>query len=120
MLVSFVDQSQIDNYKECGMEEDELKRYKVADNEIKNKTKTAEWANAIIYILYQNYNSKKVDITAEITSDAVTEVSAPVEPDHKNLASPDSGAVFIKVFKSCCAIYYKSSLQFKYRTTYPN
>ena len=75
-VVSFVDQSQIDNYKECGMEEDELKRYKVADNEIKNKAKTAEWANAIVYILYQNYNSKKVDIIAEITSDELSPYKA--------------------------------------------
>ena len=75
-VVSFVDQSQIDTYKECGMEEDELKRYKVADNDIKNKTKTTEWANAIIYMLYENYNVNRVNIIAEITTDELSPYKA--------------------------------------------
>jgi len=67
-VVSFVDQSQIDIYKENGMEEDELKRYKIADSEIKPKCKTEAWANAIVYMLYENYQTKAITIIKEINS----------------------------------------------------
>jgi hypothetical protein len=88
-IVSFVDQSQIDIYKQYGMEEDELKRYKVADNEIKTKTKTTEWANAIIYMLFENYNNNRVNIIAEITTEEITPYKAIKEKyiitgDHNN------------------------------------
>lgn len=88
-IVSFVDQSQIDTYKQYGMEEDELKRYKVADKEIKNKTKTSEWANAIIYMLFENYNNNRVNIIAEITMEEISPYKAIKEKyiitaDHSN------------------------------------
>ena len=75
-IVSFVDQSQIDTYKECGMEDDELKRYKVADSEIKNTVKSTQWANAIVYMLYENYSNNRVDIIAEITTDEISPYKA--------------------------------------------
>lgn len=88
-VVAFVDQSQIDTYKECGMEADELKRYKVADSEIKNTVKSTQWANAIVYMLYENYNNKRVDIIAEITTDELSPYKAIKEKyiitgDHNN------------------------------------
>tara|TARA_R110000868_G_scaffold77408_1_gene221651 strand:+ start:691 stop:3027 length:2337 start_codon:yes stop_codon:yes gene_type:complete len=67
-VVSFVDQSQIDIYRENGMEEDELKRYKIADSDIKQKCKTEAWANAIVYMLYENYQAKAITIIKEINS----------------------------------------------------
>jgi hypothetical protein len=75
-IVSFVDQSQIDTYKQYGMEEDELKRYKVADSEIRKTIKSTEWANAIIYMLYENYNNNRINIIAEITMEEISPYKA--------------------------------------------
>ena len=88
-VVSFVDQSQIDTYKLHGMEEDELKRYNVADTEIKSKAKSIDWANAIVYMLYENYKHNRLDIIAEITSDEISPYKAIKEKyiitgDHNN------------------------------------
>ena len=67
-VVSFVEQSQIDIYRENGMEEDELKRYKIADSEIKPKCKSEAWSNAIVFMLYENYQTKAITIVKEINS----------------------------------------------------
>jgi hypothetical protein len=88
-IVSFVDQSQIDTYKQYGMEEDELKRYKVADSEIRKTIKSTEWANAIIYMLYENYNNNRINIIAEITMEEISPYKAIKEKyiitgDHSN------------------------------------
>lgn len=88
-VISFVDQSQIDRYKQYGMEEDELKRYKVADPEIRITVKSTEWANAIVYMLYENYKNNRIDIIAETTVDEITPYKAIKEKyiitgDHNN------------------------------------
>lgn len=76
-VVSFVDESQIDFYRQNGMEEDELKRYKKADPNLKQKCKSDEYANAIVYMLYENYQSKSITIIKEIvTTDEETPYKA--------------------------------------------
>lgn len=76
-VVSFVEQAQIDIYKKNGMEEDELKRYKIADPQLKQKCKTNDWANAIVYMLYENYQTNAITIIKEIvTTDEETPYKA--------------------------------------------
>ena len=76
-VVSFVEQEQIDIYKKNGMEEDELKRYKIADSQLKQKCKTNDWANAIVYMLYENYQTNAISIIKEIvTTDEETPYKA--------------------------------------------
>lgn len=75
-VVSFVDQNQIDIYKQNGMDEDELKRYKKADPDLKQKCKTSEWANAIVYMLYENYQTSAITIIKEITTEEETPYKA--------------------------------------------
>jgi len=67
-VIQFVNQEQLDYYKETGMDEAELKRYKVGDSSLKEKVETEDWANAIIYILYQNYKDTLVTIKKEVTA----------------------------------------------------
>ena len=88
-VISFVDQSQIDTHKQYGMEEDELKRFKVADPTLRDKVKSIYWANAIVYYLYENYNDKRIDIISETTIDEITPFKAIREKyiitgDHNN------------------------------------
>jgi hypothetical protein len=76
-VVSFIAQSQIDFYKENGMDADELKRYKVADPELKQKCKSDQYANAIVYMLYDNYQKNSITIIKEIvTADEETPYKA--------------------------------------------
>jgi len=46
--------------------EQEMKRYKPADFEIKNKCKTLEWQNAIIYLIYRSYKNSCIESKKEI------------------------------------------------------
>jgi hypothetical protein len=47
----------------------ELSRYKVKDIEIKNRCKTEQYMNAIVYLLFQNYKDYPVSINKNITED---------------------------------------------------
>jgi hypothetical protein len=63
--------------KEEGYSDNLLSRYLVADEDIKDgKCKTQEWANAVIYMLYENYKSNAVPIVREIDLDDETLQSA--------------------------------------------
>jgi hypothetical protein len=48
--------------RQQGRDEKEMVRYKVADKDIKNKCKTTEWKNAIVYLTFMNYFNKCVEI----------------------------------------------------------
>ena len=53
---------EIQKYKENGMDEIELSRYKVKDENIKSNCSTESWANAVVYLLFQNYKCKAITI----------------------------------------------------------
>ena len=46
-----------------------LKKYRVADHDIKNKCKTYEWMNAIVYLVMQAYSNHSVKIEISISND---------------------------------------------------
>jgi hypothetical protein len=75
-VISFVDQIQIDTYKQTGFEEAELKRFKIADPTLRDKVKSIHWANAIVYYLYENYNDTRIHIISETTVDEITPFKA--------------------------------------------
>ena len=43
-----------------------MTRYKVKDLTIKNKCKTLDWINAVVYLLYENYNSNPISVLKTI------------------------------------------------------
>jgi len=53
---------EIERFRREGMDELELKRYKVKDDKIKEKCKTEEWSNALVYLMYLHYKDKPVTI----------------------------------------------------------
>jgi hypothetical protein len=61
-VTQFKTQEEIDFMKQEGREESEMKRYKVKDATIKDKCKTIEWGNAMVYLLLQNYQNTAVTI----------------------------------------------------------
>jgi hypothetical protein len=57
----FKTQEEIDYLvKEKKISESEKTRYKVKDLTIKDKCKTLDWINAVVYLLYENYNSNPI------------------------------------------------------------
>ena len=70
-VVSFVPKSQLDIYKTY-MDEVELKQYKESDPTLKDKCQTTNWLNAIVYLIYENYTDKSVDIKYEQNDDGNT------------------------------------------------
>jgi hypothetical protein len=61
-VVQFKTEDEIDAMKMEGRDENEMKRYKIADPDIKNKCCEVEWSNAVIYLLMQNYNTNVVSV----------------------------------------------------------
>ena len=59
----------IDEMRANGESELLLASYKIADPSIKTLCKTEEWANAIVYLLYENYVATAVPIEREINED---------------------------------------------------
>ena len=43
-----------------------MKRYKIKDPTIKDKCKTEQWMNAVVYLLYENYNENPISILQSI------------------------------------------------------
>lgn len=65
----FKTKQEIEKYKNEGMDEIELKRYKVKDTTIKDKVKSVDWANAFVYLLMQNYSDEAVYIEKDNDND---------------------------------------------------
>ncbi len=61
-VTQFKTQEEIDFMKQEGRDESEMKRYKVKDATIKDKCKTIEWSNAMVYLLLQNYQKTSVSL----------------------------------------------------------
>jgi hypothetical protein len=61
-VVQFKTEEEIEIMKQEGRDEKEMIRYKVSDKDIKNKCKSTEWKNAIVYLIFQNYSDKCVEI----------------------------------------------------------
>ena len=128
-VISFVAQEQIDYYKEIGTDEAELKKYKVADDSLKVKVETEDWANAIVYILYQNYKDTSVTIKKEVTAiDEETPYKAIKEKyiftgDHKNdfLLCQDLHDNILEFSKSklCLELNAQNVLKKKYQKAGP-
>jgi hypothetical protein len=63
----FKTQEEIDYLvKEKKISESEMTRYKVKDLTIKDKCKTLDWINAVVYLLYENYNSNPISVLKTI------------------------------------------------------
>lgn len=58
----FKTEGEINKMRNDGISELEIQRYKIKDNSIKDKCKTVEWKNAIVYLLLQNYKDYPVPI----------------------------------------------------------
>jgi hypothetical protein len=65
----FKTKEEIDLMRLNGIEETEIKRYKIKDTNIKNKCQTIEWKNAIVYLLFENYKNIPVAVEKEINED---------------------------------------------------
>jgi hypothetical protein len=61
----FKTQAEINQYKSDGISDVELSRYKLKDEAIKTICKTVEWADAVVYLLYENYKDYAVKIEHE-------------------------------------------------------
>jgi hypothetical protein len=61
-VIQFKTEEEIELMRQQGRDEKEMVRYKVADKDIKNKCKTTEWKNAIVYLTFMNYFNKCVEI----------------------------------------------------------
>ncbi len=69
-IVQFKSKEEIDRLSES-CDADEMKRYKLANPNIKDKCRTDEWSNAMIYLIYEHYNDKPIDILKEVDDDQV-------------------------------------------------
>jgi len=65
-VVQFKTEEEINILKSEGRTELEMKRYKIADTTIKDKCKTLEWNNAVIYLIYENYKKNSVACKKDI------------------------------------------------------
>jgi hypothetical protein len=65
-VVQFKTPEEIELMKQEGRDEKEMVRYKVADKDIKNKCKSLEWKNAIVYLLFNHYSEKCVEIEKSV------------------------------------------------------
>jgi len=65
----FKTEEEIEQLRNNGISDIELSRYKIKDLNLKNKCKTEEWANAMVYLLYENFIDKPVTIIREIYED---------------------------------------------------
>lgn len=68
-VVQFKSQEEIKNMTNDGIDENVLKRYKIADPSIKNKCNTLEWKNAIVYLIFQHYKNTRVTMKNNCTYD---------------------------------------------------
>jgi hypothetical protein len=62
----FKTSEEIKSLLEIGTPEIEMKRYKIKDPTIKDKCKTEQWMNAVVYLLYENYNENPISILQSI------------------------------------------------------
>ena len=60
----FKTQAEIDKMIENGESELLISSFKVKDPTIKEKCKTEEWMNAIVYLIYENYNDEAVSFNS--------------------------------------------------------
>lgn len=58
----FKTETELQKLQESGIDAIEMNRYKLKDSAIKDKCKTEDWANAVVYLLYQNYKDYSVNI----------------------------------------------------------
>jgi hypothetical protein len=65
-VVQFKTPEEIELMRQEGRDEKEMVRYKIADKDIKNKCKTLEWKNAIVYLLYQHYSDTLVEMEKSV------------------------------------------------------
>jgi hypothetical protein len=93
-VTQFKTQEEIDFMKNENRDENEMKRYKLADPSIKDKCLNLEWKNAIVYLLYQNYSNKTVEIKKPIDVEDNTLIGAlksslifSYKPDHYELVT---------------------------------
>jgi hypothetical protein len=59
----------VDEEKNKIYDDTELSRYKIKDPTIKNKVKSIEYSNAIIYLLLSNFYDKSINIKVDIDDD---------------------------------------------------
>jgi hypothetical protein len=59
----------VDEEKNKIYDDTELSRYKIKDPTIKNKVKSIEYSNAIIYLLYSNFCDNSINIKVDIDDD---------------------------------------------------
>lgn len=60
-VVQFKSQDEINKLQDQ-YEVDEMERFKIADPEIKDKCRSAEWCNAMIYLIYESYRNEGVAV----------------------------------------------------------
>lgn len=61
-FVQFKSEDEINYLKDSGCNELVMKKYRISDPSIKFKCKTEEWANAMVYLLYENYRYTAVPV----------------------------------------------------------
>jgi hypothetical protein len=69
-VVQFKSKAEIDKLGES-CDADEMERYKLADPIIKDKCHADEWTNAMIYLIFESYQDKPVDIIKEVDDEQV-------------------------------------------------
>lgn len=73
-VVKFVSNDEYNLMIEEKRDEKEMKRYKIADNDIKNKCGNENWMNACVYLMYENYINDKVEINVDPEKYEVSEL----------------------------------------------
>lgn len=60
-VIQFKSKDEIDKLKEQ-YDNEEMERFKIADPDIKDKCRSLEWSNAMIYLIYESYKSEGVAV----------------------------------------------------------
>ena len=64
-VVQFKSKEEIERLKET-RDPIEMQRYKVADPTIKEKCRDTEWMNAMVYLIFESYKERPVDVFTEV------------------------------------------------------
>lgn len=74
-VVQFKSREEIERLKET-RDAIEMQRYRVADPTIKEKCRETEWMNAMVYLIFESYQDRPVDVLREVDDEAESTVTA--------------------------------------------
>lgn len=108
-LVQYKTEDEINLMREQGRDENEMKRYLVADSDIKVKCSSIEWKKAVIYLIVNNYKNYAVPIAKEIDVDDNTLISTIKR--HYEITLKENDVLTVKSVKSKLVDYDSEKIE---------